>query len=81
MRDDPDGLIERSGTALWGDRWQAPMARALGVHPDTVQDWRQRRSRPRPGVYLDLRRLALARQADLDAVIADLGARCDGEES
>ena len=65
-------LIVRTGEALWGKRWQAEMARALGVSRDTVQDWRQGRTEPRPGVYIDLLRLATERAADLDMVIEEI---------
>ena len=65
-------LIIRTGEALWGDRWQTQMAGALGVHKDTVQDWRQGKAQPRPGVYIDLLRVALERAADLDGVIDEL---------
>lgn len=69
-----DNLITRVGRALYGDRWQAPMARDLDVHKDTVQDWRQGRSNPRPGVYVDLHRIVLERQADLDELAEELKA-------
>ncbi len=65
-------IIIRTGEALWGDRWQTQMAGALGVHKDTVQDWRQGKARPRPGVYIDLLRVAVERTAELDAVIESL---------
>lgn len=67
-----DALIIRAGRALWGDSWQAPMARALEVHKDTVQDWRQGRQQPRRGVYADLLRLAVERQAELDSLVDEL---------
>ena len=67
-----NSLIIRIGMALWGESWQAPMARALGIHRDTVQDWRQGRSAPRRGVYGDLLRLAVERQAELDDLVEQL---------
>jgi DNA-binding XRE family transcriptional regulator len=63
-----DNLITRVGEALWGERWQAEMARAVSVHKDTVQDWRQGRSQPRPGVYRDLQRIVQERTSDLAKV-------------
>ncbi len=66
----PDNdIIIRAGKALWGDSWQSPMARALGVHKDTVQDWRQGQTAPRPGIYVDLLRLTVERQVELDDLV------------
>jgi hypothetical protein len=64
-----ENLITQVGRALYGERWQADMARDIGVHKDTVQDWRQGRSQPRSGVYMDLLRLSVERAADFDEMI------------
>lgn len=75
----PDNLITRAGKALFGDNWQAQMSRELEVHKDTVQDWRQGRSNPRSGVYVDLLRIAVERQAELDEIVEDLKRHGGGE--
>jgi DNA-binding XRE family transcriptional regulator len=67
-----DNLITRTGKALFGDNWQAQMSREIGVHKQTVQDWRQGKQNPRPGVYVDLMRIAVERQAELDDIVEEL---------
>lgn len=64
-----NALIIRAGEALYGQQWQAELARALDVNKSTVQDWRQGRAQPRAGVYIDLLRLALERGAQIDDVV------------
>lgn len=71
-RDGDDKLIVRIGNALYGDRWQAPLAAAIGVHKDTVQDWRQGRTAPRRGVIEDLRQIVAARRRTLDDIAAEI---------
>jgi len=75
----PDNLITRTGKALFGDNWQAQMGRELEVHKDTVQDWRQGRSNPRPGVYVGLLRIAVERRAELNEIVEDLKRHGGGE--
>lgn len=74
----PENLITRTGKALFGDNWQSQMSRALSVHRDTVQDWRQGRSNPRPGAYAELLRIAVERQSRLDEVVEDLKRHAGG---
>lgn len=74
MTSDKD-LIIAIGEALWGAQWQRDMSRALDVHPDTVQDWRQGRYSPRPPIWLELRALVQSRQDVLVRVERRIEAR------
>ena len=65
-------LIIAAGKALFGDQWQADLARALTVHRVTVQRWKKGIERPRPGVWRDLLVLAEARLSELEWVISEL---------
>jgi DNA-binding XRE family transcriptional regulator len=56
MSDDSE-LIKSVGAALFGERYKADLATALGVSRDTVDDWGKGRMRPRPGVWTDLAKL------------------------
>lgn len=42
--------LHRIGALLYGERWQSPLARDLGVHKRTVADWAV--GRGNPGVHL-----------------------------
>jgi|GEM_PF-1543762 hypothetical protein len=67
-------LLRRSGEALYGERWQAPLARDLGVALRTVQRWTAGDHPIPPGVWRDLCALLTARADDIAAllrVIAD----------
>ena len=68
MADNAD--LIRLASALWGERWQAEMARCLGVHRDTVQDWRQGRYQPKSGVLDELRHLARWRIQELEKLLS-----------
>ena len=47
-------LITRIGLALWGERWLAPMARAVRVDERTVRSWARGRREVPPGVLHEL---------------------------
>lgn len=64
-----DGILANIGRALWGERWQTDMSRALGVTDRTIRGWASG-ERPVPsGVYIDLLRLVIERQVELDDLI------------
>lgn len=71
-------LLEAIGRALYGERWQAPLARDLSVHKDTMQDWKQGRTSPREGVYADLQQILNRRAVELDRAAAALQRRLAG---
>ena len=43
VRDDPYDLLEVAGRALYDEDWSTPLARSLGVNPDTMRKWRRRK--------------------------------------
>jgi hypothetical protein len=75
-------ILRRSGEALHGERWQAPLARDLGVALRTLQRWTAGDNPIPPGVWPDLCKLLAARAdniAELLRVLAeDLGAHQSG---
>ena len=60
------GLLAETGRALYGERWQSEVARALNVSDRTMRRWVAGQDAPRPGVYLDLLRLVMERAVELD---------------
>lgn len=61
-------LLVEAGEALYGPRWQAELARDLGVADRTVRRWVAGTSEVPAGLYLDLLRLTQERAAVLDAL-------------
>lgn len=61
-------LFTLTGRALYGERWQSEVARALEISDRTVRRWVAGDDNPRPGVYVDLLRLVIDKQADLDEI-------------
>ena len=59
-------FITRAGMALWGkDGWQAEMARALNVSPETVSHWQDGSEKPTISALSDLFWLTHDRITDL----------------
>lgn len=68
-------LLEQVGRALYGDRWQAPLARALGSSSDrALRRWLAGEQPVPVGVWRDLARLCDARSTELDVLVLDLDA-------
>lgn len=61
-------LLAECGEALYGPRWQADLARDLGVADRTVRRWVAGTSDVPAGLYVDLLRLTQERAAALDAL-------------
>lgn len=73
-----DELVQ-AGRALFGERWQAPLARALGIDLRRMQRYAAGKFSINPGVAADIERL-LARHrsneamAEIDRLLAEHGA-------
>lgn len=64
-------LLRALGDAITvGEYWVGPVARQLGVRPQTLRDWLDGVSIPPPGVYAEIAELCARQAAGLDAVSA-----------
>ncbi len=72
---DAENLLIEAGRALYGERWQSDLARALNVSDRTVRRWASGEERPRPGVYVDLMRLCSEHAQALDGLVERLKAQ------
>ena len=72
-----DNTFTRVGEALWGPAWRYPMAQALGVRRDTVQDYSQGRREPHPSHWDELNRLINLRRVLLRALAGETAERFD----
>lgn len=63
--------LREAGEALYGARWQADLARDLGVADRTVRRWLAGSSAIPPGLGAGLRRLCRERAAQLRKVAAE----------
>lgn len=64
-------LLRRTGEALYGERWQSALARALGVSDRRVRAWAAGEGQPHPERWQDMRRLVEQRSDQLDALAGD----------
>lgn len=61
-------LLQETGEALYGPRWQTDLARDLGVSDRTIRRWVAGADEPPSGVYLDLLRITQERAMLLDSI-------------
>jgi hypothetical protein len=65
--------LARCGVALYGERWQVPLSRALGVSDRSVRAWiAGTRSIPE-GVWAEVRALLNQRSGECAALVRELG--------
>lgn len=67
----PDALI-RAGRAMFGDNWQTPIARELGVSDRSVRYWTKGEHAIPAGVVGDLVKILRARGRKMDALADEL---------
>lgn len=78
---DPRELIREAGIACYGVRWQAALARVLGINIRTIRRWTSGEDTPRPRVWADIKGLAQHRRNQLTYLIAKLDHQAALEES
>lgn len=65
--------LRRCGEALYGDRWQSDLARALGVGDRRVREWVAGERRMPPGAWADIAALLRQRSQEGLALLRELG--------
>jgi hypothetical protein len=65
-------ILIRTGQALYGERWQTPLAHDLGASDRTVRRWVAGHSPVPPGVVADLRCLIAGRADDLREILDEI---------
>ena len=66
-------LLERSGLALYGERWKASIADDLGVSYRTLQNWINRTYAAKPGDVLPMLLVLLQqREKQIDNLVDDI---------
>jgi len=61
-------LLADAGAALYGPQWQSALARDLDVSDRTMRRWAAGTHDAPAGLAVDLLRIVVERQADLDAI-------------
>ncbi|MGH0003495.1 hypothetical protein ACQU0X_25755 [Pseudovibrio ascidiaceicola] len=78
MIEEKKQLLIKSGEALYGDRWQADLARSLGLSDGRrIRQWLSG-DRPIPdGIWKDIMRLLEERDAVIEKVLEDVSKLSD----
>ena len=63
--------LEAIGRALYGERWQSPLARDLGVRYRTIRRWMTGERRLPLGLANDLDKLLRARAGQISSLTQD----------
>lgn len=64
--------LRATGVALFGERWQAPLAEMLGVAPRTMYRWASGQKEIPAGVWPELAEVCHQREKGLAGIIAYL---------
>jgi hypothetical protein len=73
--------IRHVAPLLYGPTWQSALARALDVSLRNVQRWASGEREPGPRTWAKIAALLRQRNAELDAILAQLGCHKATEES
>lgn len=69
---DLNALFIRACEARWGKRWQTDAAAALGMSDRNIRYIVEREKSPKGGMFIDMMRIILEHQAELDDIIEEL---------
>ncbi len=70
---DGTALLVAAGRALYGERWQTPVARDLGTTYRTVRNWLDGRHPTPTDLEQRLKRLLVARGIEIEGVLDRIG--------
>ena len=73
-------ILRRAGEALYGERWQSPLSRDLGVTDRTIRNWAANRNECPGDLAERLLHVLRARGECVETVTAMINACVDGDE-
>jgi len=72
MKTTPEALLVESGRLLYGSRWKAELASAIGVTRRTMAYWEKSAPKSKHRVWGDLKSLVAARARNLERLHASI---------